>query len=360
MTSYVRILRIGCIIFLWISLFVGLLYLPVVFVWSNKRSINVCAWSGTFDASDIDEFERATGIRVNLSYYDSNDELLLKLQAGAHDAYDLIIPSDYTVSQLIQAGKLQPLDHAKLPFLNELDAQLLGHYFDPDNRYSLPFEWALFGIGYDTGIFTAHDFDDWSAIFDPEKHGHRLVMVNDPFVAAPLASIALYGNANGLTRQTFGAIQTLLKHQEPWVTAYIDTRPDYFLASRTCALAVGASSYMVRSMQKNAHIAFAVPKSGTLMTIENCCVPVGSKKVELVYTFLTYVYQERSMLKRFERSGLFPPVQVLPTCCNQIAKTEYLRIRGAVDATVQFFKTDTIRTQKLEYLLYSLWLDIKQ
>ena len=52
-------------------------------------------------SSILKHLSRQTGIKVNISYYESNEELLLKLKYYRH-GYDLIVPSDYTVYLLRQ------------------------------------------------------------------------------------------------------------------------------------------------------------------------------------------------------------------------------------------------------------------
>ena len=70
---------------------------------TGKREVNVCSWGEYIDTDLITEFEKATGIKVNYTTAESNEALYAKL-AGAN--YDVIVPSDYMISQLIEDGKL--------------------------------------------------------------------------------------------------------------------------------------------------------------------------------------------------------------------------------------------------------------
>ena len=75
----------------------------------------------------------STGIKVNFDLYDSNEALLEKLQSGVAD-YDLVVPSDYMVKILVAEKLIQPLDHARLPNIANLDPRFLDKKFDPKNR----------------------------------------------------------------------------------------------------------------------------------------------------------------------------------------------------------------------------------
>ena len=83
-------------------------------------TINVYSWgeyiaNGTDGSMDINaEFTRRTGIKVNYTTFDSNESLYSKLVGGGAD-YDVIVPSDYMVSRLIDEGMLLPLDYENIP-----------------------------------------------------------------------------------------------------------------------------------------------------------------------------------------------------------------------------------------------------
>jgi spermidine/putrescine transport system substrate-binding protein len=68
--------------------------------------------------------EKAAGLTINETYYSSNDELLAKLNAGA-GGYDIIVPSQNAVAELIQEGKLMALDFSLLPNIKNLDPKFL-------------------------------------------------------------------------------------------------------------------------------------------------------------------------------------------------------------------------------------------
>ena len=76
---------------------------------SGGNVVNVYNWGEYIDMSVLDDFEEATGIHVNYQTYDSNEALYGKLAGGA-TGYDVIIPSDYMIGQMIDENMLEPLD----------------------------------------------------------------------------------------------------------------------------------------------------------------------------------------------------------------------------------------------------------
>ena len=87
----------ACVLLFWCSLIFGVLYWPEETFLANGRSINIFVWGDILEPTVIAEFERETGIKVNMNFYASNEEMLVKLKATGGPGYDLIIPSDYSV-----------------------------------------------------------------------------------------------------------------------------------------------------------------------------------------------------------------------------------------------------------------------
>ena len=117
---------------------------------------------------------QACRCRLVQDYYSDNEEMLAKLAAGAA-GYDILVPTGNAVATLIRQGALRPLDRARLPNLANLKPEFLDLWFDPGNRYSVPYAYSVTLLGYndekmrELGIPT----DTWAAIFEP-KYLERL------------------------------------------------------------------------------------------------------------------------------------------------------------------------------------------
>ena len=76
---------------------------------ANGGELNLYNWTDYISPELLKRFETETGITVNLDNFDSNETLLAKLQAGGAN-YDVIVPSDYMVAQMIELGLLDAVD----------------------------------------------------------------------------------------------------------------------------------------------------------------------------------------------------------------------------------------------------------
>ena len=116
---------------------------------TGDRVLNVCNWGEYIDEDLITQFEEETGIKVNYQTAESNEALYSLLKSGGAN-YDVICPSDYMISQLIEEDMLQPLDYSKIPNFEKIDDRFKNLSYDPENLYTVPYTWGTLGIIYNT------------------------------------------------------------------------------------------------------------------------------------------------------------------------------------------------------------------
>ncbi len=166
-----KILTRTSIILSWICLIILSLYWPKINFFSyEKNTINVFTWGDILDLKVVADFEKDTGIKVKFNYYSSNEELLVKLKATKGEGYDLIVPSDYAVDNLIKENLLKKIDKSKLTFWHQINPNLLSHFFDPHNNYSIPFAWEIFVLGINKDYFAHYkEPNSWGLLFDQDS-----------------------------------------------------------------------------------------------------------------------------------------------------------------------------------------------
>lgn len=347
----------SCIIFLWTTVIGCVLYFPS---WRSEspenEALNIFAWGDILEPSVIASFEKETGIKVNISHYFSNEELIVKLKATGGTGYDLIIPSDYAVSILKQADLIKALDKTQFHYWKGINPALLNHTYDPDNLYSIPWEWELFGFGIDTEYFKTHPFDpSWKAIFDPHTVNYRITMTNDAIEAVEFAAFYLFGQTEALSDAQLTQVKDVLRRQRDWVAAYANFRGDYFLATKTCPLILASSSYIWRTKRQFDFVGYAVPKEGSFVSVENFCIPAATQKDALVYRFLNYVYSPESVATHYASFGYFPSTLHALSLLNADPEAEAY-IRTTAEA---FKKYHFLQRMVPQQTVRDLWVDVK-
>jgi spermidine/putrescine transport system substrate-binding protein len=87
-----------------------------------------------------------------MSVFGSNEEMLAKLQAGG-SGWDVLVPTNYTISTYVGLGLIEPLDLSRIP---NFDASAFQQKFMAQGTvdgkvYAVPKNWGTTGMLYDTG-----------------------------------------------------------------------------------------------------------------------------------------------------------------------------------------------------------------
>lgn len=351
------LMRVGITVF-WCYFIVLLVSLSGSTFFTKERSITVLAWSGTFDRQYVKKFEQSTGIKVYLSYYSSNEELLVKLRATGGRGYDLVVPSDYAVGMLRSEGLLKKIDKSRLSFYSALNPVLLGLPFDPHNEYAIPFEWEIYCIGIDRNFFVNPEKIEspWDLIFccSEQRPDYRVIMTNDPLEAIVFTAGYLFGKVDSLSEDQICQVQRLLVAQKPWVEAYTNVRADYFLGTGAAHAAVVQSSEAWRAMRLYKNVDFIVPAK-TFISIEHCAIPIGCEREDQVYTFLNFMCTKESFVHHFQQF-FCPPARL--DVIEELEASD--RQKKLMRPTVEDFQNYSfIRNIVPEKRRYDLWVVLK-
>ena len=98
------------------------------------KVLNLYIWSDYLAANTLADFEKQTGIKVHVAYFDTNETLETKLLAGS-SGYDVVVPTASYFERQIKAGVYLPIDKSKLSNLKNMDPQLMSKValHDPGN-----------------------------------------------------------------------------------------------------------------------------------------------------------------------------------------------------------------------------------
>ena len=238
-------------------------------------TINVYNWgeyiaNGTDDSLDVNaEFTARTGIKVNYTTFDSNESLYSKLVGGGAD-YDVIVPSDYMVSKLINEDMLLPLDFENIPNYQYIDGQFRSPGYDPENRYSVPYTWGVVGVFYNTRYIES--VESWESLWDDEYAG-KILMFDNPRDSFAIAQFMLGQDVNTTDPEDWRAAADLLKDQKPLVQAYVMDQIFDKMESGEAWIAPYYAGDAAILVDNSEDIDFAVPKEGTNFFVDAMCVP---------------------------------------------------------------------------------------
>jgi spermidine/putrescine transport system substrate-binding protein len=99
-------------------------------------------WVDYSDPENFKAFEKEYGLKVNVSGFGSNEEILAKLRAGG-SKYDVISPTGYAVKTMAELDLIIPLTHELIPNMSNISPAFTETDYDPGNVYSVPKDYGI-------------------------------------------------------------------------------------------------------------------------------------------------------------------------------------------------------------------------
>jgi spermidine/putrescine-binding protein len=260
---------------------------------TQSKELNLYAWSEYIPQALLDGFSEQTGIKVNYDTYSSNEELLAKLQAGA-SGYDVIIPSDYTVSILINQGLLEELDMAKIPNFSNIDEQFKAPYFDPENKYSVPYQWGTTGLVINRDK-VSQPITKWADLWDPAFEG-KLVMLDDSREVIGLVLNTLGYDVNTTDPNELEEAKAKLIELMPNIKLFDSDSPKTALLAGEVWMGQTWNGEAAIAHSENPAIDYICPEEGLGIWIDNLSVPKGAPHKDAAFAFLNYVLDPKASI----------------------------------------------------------------
>lgn len=248
-------------------------------------------WSDYVAEDTIPGFEEQTGIKVTQDFFASNDELLAKLQAGG-TGYDVIVPTDFMVSVLVKNSLLEELDRSKIPNFENVGKNYRGLPFDPENRYSVPYQWGTVGILYDTKV-VSEEVTSWDAMWDPRYEG-RIVMYDELRDAMAAALKRLGYSLNTKNPSELEDAKRSLIEQKPLLLGYFASTETRELVLRgDVALGHVDVGDAFLAITEDDRLKYIIPEEGTNLWLDNMAIPKGAPHPGAAHEFINYVLDPR-------------------------------------------------------------------
>lgn len=258
-------------------------------------TINVYNWGeyisdgseGTIDVNA--EFEKEYGIKVNYTNFDSNENMYNKLKSGGAN-YDVIIPSEYMIAKLISEDMLAELDFTNIPNYKYILPKYKGLYYDPDEKYTVPYTVGMVGLIYNTTM-VKEPVDSWGIMWDEQYKG-KILMFNNPRDAFCIAQCYLKQDVNTTDTKDWDAALDLLKKQNPLVSSYVMDEVYNKMEKGEAAIAAYYAGDYLTMYDTNPDLAFCYPKEGVNYFVDSMCVPKNAENKEAAELYINFMCRE--------------------------------------------------------------------
>ena len=250
------------------------------------QTLSVYNWTTYIAETTIDDFKAACDVRVIYDTYPTDGDMLARMRQG-NPGYDVVVPSDVIVPLMIEEGLMVELDVGRLPNLANLAPTFLDLDFDPDNRFTLPYQWGTIGIGYDVEA-VGFEITSWRQMFEYDGPVSWLEDVRPMFGIA--LSILGYDPNTSDPDQIDEAKDYLIANGANVVYINQDDGQEILLRGEA-HIVVEYSGDLYQVMDECAcdRYAYVIPEEGTNFWVDNLAIPTGSSNPELAHAFLDFL-----------------------------------------------------------------------
>ena len=337
------------------------------------KVLNLYIWSDYLAADTLSNFEKQTGIKVHVAYFDTNETLETKLLAGS-SGYDVVVPTASYFERQIKAGVYLTLDKSKLPNLKNMDPQLMSKValHDPGNAHGIIYTWGTNGIGFNEkmvrDLMPDAPLDSWRMVFDPavaSKVAKCGISVLDSPAEMLRAVYSYLGkDPNSQSPDDLVLAEGVLTKIRPYIRNINSSEYIEALANGDLCIAVGYNGDVMqardraREANKGIEIKYIVPKEGSILWFDMLAIPKDAPHPDSAYAYLNYIMTPQviadiSNFKRYANAdaqaqslldpsvrddpGIYPPAEQQQKLAVQLAdSTDQTR---AITRVWQKFKT---------------------
>ena len=253
----------------------------------KNGEINVFVWTEYVPDSVFEKFEEETGIKLNVSTYSSNEDMLAKVKSETEGTYDIVLPSDYTVELMIEQGMLEELDQSKLTNLSNINEAYLDPSYDPGNKYSVPYQGGVAAIAVNTSMVDK-DITSYDDLFDPALKG-ELVVLDDYRAVIGMTARSMGYSMNETDPDKLAEIEDKLLTLKDNVALYDSDSPKSALISGDCSVGMIWSAEIALAMEEDPNIKVVYPEEGPYVFMDNWCILKGSKNYDNAMEFINFM-----------------------------------------------------------------------
>lgn len=260
--------------------------------------LHIYTWSDYLAPELIAGFEKATGARVVVDTFDSNEAMYAKLKAGG-TGYDIIMPSSYQIKTMAREGMIKKLDQARIPQVAaNFDKSFSMQVLDPSFAYSVPYAVTYTGFAYRKDkLPEGADPGTWAILGNSALKG-RITLLDDIREVIGAGLMYLGYDINSENPAEIDAAVAKILEWRPNIRKFDAESYKTEVASGATFLGHGYSTDVTQVIVGDEEagaparddIGFALPKEGFTIAFDEMVLAAGSENEGLAYAFMNYLY----------------------------------------------------------------------
>lgn len=272
---------------------------------SEQQQLFLFNWGNYIDPELIKEFEAETGIQVVYETFDSNDAMEAKLKQGG-TRYDIVFPSESSITKLVNQNLLQKLDHSKIKGLENISPFLLNSPVDKGNQYTIPYFWGTVGIMVNTKYIDPESIQTWNDLWK-EDFKNKVLVLDGNREALGMALQSLGYSLNSKNEDELKAAEQKLKELKPNVRAVLNEEIKTMMKLEEAPIGMGYSGDAAAVAEENPNVQYFLPKDGSAVWTDNFAIAHTAVNIDGAYAFINFMLRPENAARNAEYVGYSTP-----------------------------------------------------
>jgi putrescine transport system substrate-binding protein len=270
----------------------------------DRKVLNLYIWTDYLAPGTIASFEKQTGIKVRVSYFDTNETLEGRMLTGS-SGFDVVVPTAPYLQRQVRSGAYLPLDKGRLPNLANLDPAIMSRVAlnDPGNVHGVVYAWGTYGIGYNAKMVAEAlpnvPLNSWRLIFDP-AFAAKLAKCGINLLDAPAGVVRLVlaylgKNPDAPSAQDLADVEAVLSKIRPYIRTIDSSINIQAMANGDICVALGYNGDFVQARNRakeaknGVQIGYLIPDEGSLLWFDMLAIPRDAPNAANAHLFIDYL-----------------------------------------------------------------------
>ena len=219
----------------------------------------------------------------------------------------MIIPSDYMIARLVGEKLLEPLNYDNIPNYQYIDGAFKGLYYDPDNRYTVPYTYGRVGIIYNADYVSEEDVTGtWDLMWNDHYTG-KILQFNNSRDAFGTAMYKLGINVNTTDPADWEKARDELSKQKPILKSFVMDEVFGEMMNGDAAIAAYYAGDYLYMYEDNPKLKFYYPEEGSNLFVDAMCIPKGCQNKEAAEIFINFMLSHDAAVANAEATYYASP-----------------------------------------------------
>jgi spermidine/putrescine transport system substrate-binding protein len=311
-----------------------------------EKELHLYNWSDYIAEDTVPNFEKEFGVKVSYDTYESNEEMVAKLQAGA-TGYDIVVPSGYIIPVLVATDLIMPINKKYITNAANISPIFRKLPSDPDDKYTVPWQWGTTGIAYRADKIKV-PVDSWD-VFHDRRYAKKLTMMDDgrEVIGAELRHRG--HSLNSINPAELAQARTDCIDAKKNLKAYISAPVKTQLISGDVWISQLWNGDTTQAKSEQPNLTYVIPKEGCTIWGDSMVIPKTAPNKRAAHEWINYILRPEVGAALSEATGYGTPnaaaAKVMKTPVPYPTDDELKRLEYQVDLGKDTATWDQIWTE---------------